>query len=157
MWLRAAVGMWGEREVKVVAYRTSAGYSNEGCSRSPSPRGHLHLSFRHSLPLPFHSTVSSSSFIFLHMTHPYRHTPIVFSFLPHCFRSELSPFLSISSHHALLPLLPFLPSAAPHSGPLTFVFFSFTSSILSILPPLLLGRKTISLECLWGDCANGAH
>lgn len=93
-------------------------------------------------------TVSSSSFIFLHMTHPYRHTPIVFSFLPHCFRSELSPFLSISSHHALLPLLPFLPSAAPHSGPLTFVFFSFTSSILSILPPLLLGRKTISLECL---------
>lgn len=121
VWLRPVVGMWWEREV--VAYRTS----NDGCSLSLSPLGHSDTPLFPSSPF-FHSTILSLSFIFLYMTHPCLFTGIAFS-IPVL---QFLTLLSISSQYALLPLLLFLFSTAPHSRPLSLP--SSPSSLLSLHP-----------------------
>lgn len=98
VWLRAAAGMWRRREAEVVAYRIICRTTVMMDVRSHFLPEDVHTSLS-SLSPPFHSTILSFTLIFLPMTHSCFYIPTVFSFLPHCSRSELS-----------LPSSPFIPS-----------------------------------------------
>ena len=69
--------------------------------------------------------------------------------------SYLSASIGNSSSPFLLNMHYYFCSYSSSSPLLTL--FSSPSPLLSIPPSFLLSHKTISLECLWGDCANGAH